>query len=74
MKKVRFFGWKEGMRKILFTKLLYEKGELSLKKSKNVCDGILDEKEYIIDFKDEDTAKFILKKSIEYHVKCELTN
>ncbi|NQX97866.1 MAG: hypothetical protein HRT73_08310 [Flavobacteriales bacterium] len=72
MRKIKFIGWKEGMRKIPFTKLLHNEGGLTLRDAKDICDGILDGKEYIIDFEDEQTAQNIFKKSVEYQVECEL--
>ena len=73
MKKVKFTGWEEGMKKIPFTKLLHEEGGMTLKDAKEVCDGILNEVNFTIEFKDEKTARRIFNKAIEYKVICELT-
>jgi hypothetical protein len=72
MRKVKFYGWKEGMRKIPFTKLLHEGGGISLREAKDICDGVLYEQEFVLEFKDEQTALSIFNKAVEFKVKCEL--
>jgi len=71
--KVTFKGWKVGMQKIPFTKLLNEKGNLSLREAKSVKDRLVNDDEIItLEFKDEDEAKIIYKESKELGVICEL--
>ena len=71
--KITFKGWEPGMRKVSFTKLLHEKGELTLKDAKSITDRLLDNDDETItlEFKDENTTKAIYEQSRELGVICE---
>ena len=60
------------MRKIRFTMLLHEKGELSLKSSKEINDRILKGEIVEMDFKDTQLAELIYTEACKLGVECEL--
>jgi|GEM_PF-1330328 len=71
MRKVEFYGWQKGVRKIHFIRLLNEVGGLSLKESKSIKDRLIDNSERIVvEFKDDETAKKIVEISTTYCIKC----
>lgn len=71
MKVIIFEGWKVGMRKIPFIKLLNKECKLSLKEAKHIKDCIVDNKTMVIEVEDA-IAEFILKESRELGVICRI--
>ena len=70
--KVTFKGWEVGMRKIPFTRLLNEKGQLSLRDAKSIKDRLVNDDEIItVEFEDENLTKLIYEQSKELGVICE---
>ena len=64
MRKITFKGWEVGMRKIPFTKLLNEKGQLSLKEAKSIKDRLVNNNEVItVEFENENVARLIYEES-----------
>lgn len=75
MAKIIFEGWEVGMKKVAFTKLLSEKGGLSLSEAKTLKDRLVDKNEIIeIEIDDENLAKEILKEAKKIKVKGRLEN
>ncbi len=73
MLKIKFIGWQIGMRPIPFIKLLNKKAGLSLVKSKEIKDKIVDEGQSIeIIIRDEKIAHEIIVEAQKYGVLCEL--
>lgn len=70
MGKIEFFGWNVGTKKISFTELLRDKGNLSLSEAKNITDKVIVGTESIVLEFDEDSAKIILEESIKLGIKC----
>jgi len=72
-KKVTFKGWKTGMKKIPFIKLLNEDGQLTLRDAKSIKDRLVNDGEIItIEFSSESLARLIYEKSQNLGVICEL--
>ncbi len=70
---VRFTGWKPGARKIKFTMLLHEEGQLPLKVAKNIKDKVIGGNEVVeLDFKNPETAEVIYQQAKLLGVECEL--
>jgi hypothetical protein len=73
MVKIKFLGWQIGMRPIPFIKLLNKKAGLSLVKSKEIKDKIVDEGQTIeISIRDEKIAHEIIFESQKNGVICKL--
>lgn len=73
MEKVKFSGWKEGVRKIRFIALLNEEGGLSLTEAKSIKDKVIGGGEtVVVDFKNSILAKNIFLKSLELGVIADL--
>ena len=72
MKKVVFSGWEVGMRKISFTSLLSQKGNLSLKEASSVKNRILNDEKVTLEFENTEMAKLIYDESKKLGVKCYL--
>ncbi|WP_277016303.1 hypothetical protein [Flavobacterium lindanitolerans] len=70
MVKIIFDGWKVGMKKIPFVKLLNERASLSLTDAKKLKDRLVDDNE-IVEIKviNEKLAKEILKEAQKLKVK-----
>ncbi|MAO63618.1 MAG: hypothetical protein CL666_01325 [Balneola sp.] len=73
MRKVEFYGWDVGAKKISFTKLLRDKGNLTLKDAKNVNTRIMNGNENVVlEFEEESVAKLIVEESTNLGFKCRL--
>jgi len=72
METIVFEGWKVGMRKIPFIKLLNLKVGLSLKESKRIKDSVVEGETNKIQVDSLDFALEIINEASELGVKCRL--
>lgn len=75
MNRIKFTGWKPGVRKVSFTNLLQNEAGLSFEDAKELSDIITNEnKTAEITIDNLEKAKLFVKEAKELGIKCELVS
>jgi hypothetical protein len=72
MARIVFRGWRVGMKKVAFTKLLHNQAGLPLKQAQNITLRVLDEEPIEIDISDIVIAKSVVIEADKLGVNTEL--